>query len=330
MNRNLIFAPVVFFMSIAVSAQSVNVIPIPEIMRERRKCIKALRQEILETNRNLQPTGSKSSEELESELFSLLALGSLPEEKSDAQETENLSSLQKSAPPENWQVPGILTAPGTDSGPRVEFFCPISADVMTDPVMPADGFSYERKAIEQWIRANNKQGHVNSPKTGLPLEHLNLIPNHVLRDRIKAFWSQLMKITKPVSSLLRVAKTQPIGTDPLSRVTQAYTGPADYKKTGFLDWELGQKGSKKMSFEEANAYAKSREGWRLPTIWELDALFMQRDVLGEDLDTDCFWSGTAVANDFRRWYLDFETGRVMGYFPDKDSLYKVRLVKERL
>lgn len=329
MNQNLIFAIAVFFISIAASAQSVNVTPIPEMMRERRKCIKALRQEILEANRNLQPTGSKSSEELESELFSLLALGSLPEEKSErsscileAQETENLSSLQKAAPSQNWQVPGILSAAGTDSGVRVEFFCPISADIMTDPVIAADGFSYERKAIEKWIRENNKQGHVNSPKTGLPLEHLNLIPNPVLRDRIQACCDQFTEIT--------VAKTQPMETDPLSRVTEAYTGPADYKKTDFLEWELGRKGSKKMSFKEANAYAKSREGWRLPTIWELDALFIQRDVLGEDLDTDCFWSGTAVANDFRHWYIEFNIGRVLGYFPQLEAFYKVRLVKERI
>ena len=57
---------------------------------------------------------------------------------------------------------------------------------------------------------------------------------------------------------------------------------------------------------------------------------MQQDVLGEDLDTDCFWSGTAVANDFRHWYMDFEMGSVMGYFSDEESFYKVRLVKECL
>lgn len=321
MNRNLILAAVIFFISIAAFAQSVNVTPIPEMMRERRKCIKALRQEILETNRNLQLIGSKSSEELESELFSLLALGSLPEEKSDAQEIENLSSLQKAAPSQNWQVPGILSAPGTDSGVRVEFFCPISADIMTDPVMAADGFSYERKAIEKWIRENNKQGRVLSRKTGLPLEHLNLIPNPVLKDRIQA----CCELTEII-----MAKTQPIETQPLIRVTEAYTGYSGSQKIGVLHWELGRKGSKKMSFKEANAYAKSKEGWRLPTIWELDALFMQRDVLGEDLDADCFWSGTAVANDFRHWSLDFETGRVLGYFPQLEGFYKVRLVKERI
>jgi len=50
---------------------------------------------------------------------------------------------------------------------------------MRDPVIAADGYTYERSAIEAWLR--KKQ---SSPMTNAPLEHLNLIPNHSLRSTI--------------------------------------------------------------------------------------------------------------------------------------------------
>ena len=36
-------------------------------------------------------------------------------------------------------------------------------DIMQDPVLAADGFSYEREAIEDWFA----KGHRTSPKTGV-------------------------------------------------------------------------------------------------------------------------------------------------------------------
>lgn len=49
---------------------------------------------------------------------------------------------------------------------------------MRDPVLAADGQSYERMAIEAWLAA----GRDTSPVTGAPLAHSNLIPNHALRS----------------------------------------------------------------------------------------------------------------------------------------------------
>ena len=51
---------------------------------------------------------------------------------------------------------------------------------MTDPVIAADGFSYERSAIEQWLHS-----HKTSPMTNQNLPHTNLIPNHSLRSAIQ-------------------------------------------------------------------------------------------------------------------------------------------------
>ena len=72
-------------------------------------------------------------------------------------------------------------------GPPVPsgFVCPISDDIMRDPVMCADGHTYDRPNIEQWFAG----GHDTSPNTGARLPHLNLVPNHALRNSIEDFLS---------------------------------------------------------------------------------------------------------------------------------------------
>ena len=44
----------------------------------------------------------------------------------------------------------------------------------------ADGFTYERSAIEQWL-----ENHNTSPKTGIELESKQLVPNYSLRSLIQ-------------------------------------------------------------------------------------------------------------------------------------------------
>ena len=79
-----------------------------------------------------------------------------------------------------------------------EFLCPITLGIMADPVVAADGHSYERAAIEKWIAENSVQQYqgygygggssvVNSPKTGAALPNTNLIPNYALRSQIQDF-----------------------------------------------------------------------------------------------------------------------------------------------
>ena len=63
-----------------------------------------------------------------------------------------------------------------------EFECPILFEMMTDPVLASDGFSYERSAIESWLRT-----HDTSPKTNATLAHKNLISNLTLKALINDF-----------------------------------------------------------------------------------------------------------------------------------------------
>ena len=59
------------------------------------------------------------------------------------------------------------------------FLCPITLDVMKDPVVAMDGHTYERSSITKWF-AN----HGTSPKTNEKLTTKKLVPNHALRAMI--------------------------------------------------------------------------------------------------------------------------------------------------
>ncbi|MBA0793179.1 hypothetical protein Gohar_017600, partial [Gossypium harknessii] len=61
-----------------------------------------------------------------------------------------------------------------------EFVCPITLEIMTDPVIVATGQTYERDSIRKWLNSN----HRTCPKTGQTLEHLSLAPNSALRNLI--------------------------------------------------------------------------------------------------------------------------------------------------
>lgn len=82
---------------------------------------------------------------------------------------------------------------------RDEFICPITRELITDPVIAADGHTYDRAAIEQWIHRSfsgargSAEGNPSlrvSPRTGQPLEHLHLIPNHNLKRLLKDMISE--------------------------------------------------------------------------------------------------------------------------------------------
>ena len=63
-----------------------------------------------------------------------------------------------------------------------EFRCPISLDLMKEPVIAADGHSYDKTQIERWFQTND-----TSPKTRDSLLCKNLFPNLELRNRINAW-----------------------------------------------------------------------------------------------------------------------------------------------
>ncbi|KAL9995696.1 putative protein kinase RLK-Pelle-RLCK-IXb family [Helianthus debilis subsp. tardiflorus] len=63
--------------------------------------------------------------------------------------------------------------------PPNHFICPIRKDVMVDPCVASDGYTYDRRAIEQWLEESD-----SSPMTNLPLTSRSLTPNYTLLSAI--------------------------------------------------------------------------------------------------------------------------------------------------
>ncbi len=57
--------------------------------------------------------------------------------------------------------------------------CSIGHKLMRDPVVAADGHTYESAEIVQWLATSDK-----SPKTGLPLLNKTLTPNYAMKATI--------------------------------------------------------------------------------------------------------------------------------------------------
>ncbi|OQU81035.1 hypothetical protein SORBI_3007G226500 [Sorghum bicolor] len=61
-----------------------------------------------------------------------------------------------------------------------DFLCPITLEIMTDPVIVASGQTYERRSIQKWLDS----GERTCPKSRQPLAHLSLAPNYALKNLI--------------------------------------------------------------------------------------------------------------------------------------------------
>ena len=62
------------------------------------------------------------------------------------------------------------------------YLCPISLEIMEDPVICSDGITYERREIKRWL-----QSHNTSPKTNVELASKSLISNFALKSGIDKF-----------------------------------------------------------------------------------------------------------------------------------------------
>ncbi|XP_052476683.1 E3 ubiquitin-protein ligase PUB24 [Gossypium raimondii] len=68
------------------------------------------------------------------------------------------------------------------------FICPISLQIMRDPVTAITGITYDRESIEQWLL---KGKSTNCPVTQQPLPTVSdLTPNHTLRRLIQAWCNE--------------------------------------------------------------------------------------------------------------------------------------------
>lgn len=67
--------------------------------------------------------------------------------------------------------------------------CPLSNQLMTDPVMAADGITYNRPAILEWLTSQSI-----SPVTQTPLPHAALVPNAVVKDAVLGYLRSQLQV----------------------------------------------------------------------------------------------------------------------------------------
>ncbi|XP_047103130.1 WD repeat, SAM and U-box domain-containing protein 1-like [Schistocerca piceifrons] len=77
---------------------------------------------------------------------------------------------------------GVLDVPVDKEIPH-EFLCPITHEIMQDPVICSDGFTYECAAINEWFLS----GKFTSPMTNSQLSNTKCIPNTDLKAEICQF-----------------------------------------------------------------------------------------------------------------------------------------------
>lgn len=107
-----------------------------------------------------------------------------------------------------------------------EFMCPILLQLMTDPVIAADGHTYDRSGIEQWFQNNQEeQRRILSPMTGAVMGTTELIPNYNIKKLIGDFQSQTIPDPVPAPDVIPIPEapaelqlTANIGADGLLRL----------------------------------------------------------------------------------------------------------------
>ena len=75
------------------------------------------------------------------------------------------------------------------------FLCPISLGLMQDPVVAADGHSYERGYISRWLASKSV-----SPKNNMPLASAELFCNYNLRAAITHWFEHVAAPAQPMAA----------------------------------------------------------------------------------------------------------------------------------
>ncbi|KDP44223.1 hypothetical protein JCGZ_05690 [Jatropha curcas] len=147
-----------------------------------------LTQESLALHEMVAATGGDPEENIEK-------MSMLLKKIKDFVQTENPNmdapSREKNLPPSG---SGQASMNGNHKTPVIpdDFRCPISLELMKDPVIVSTGQTYERSCIEKWLEA----GHGTCPKTQQTLTSTALTPNYVLRSLI-AQWCEANGIEPP-------------------------------------------------------------------------------------------------------------------------------------
>ncbi|CAM6127117.1 unnamed protein product [Calypogeia fissa] len=111
------------------------------------------------------------------------------------------------------------------------FTCPISLEVMTDPVTLSTGQTYERRSIEQWFES----GHNTCPSTMQELKSKDVNPNHTLQ-RLIQHWCATNNLhlgaveELPLVQLSRKQQAEPKKVERMLKEISAESTPAESRR----------------------------------------------------------------------------------------------------
>ena len=93
-----------------------------------------------------------------------------------------------------------------------DFYCPITGELMDDPVSDPEGFTYERSSIVRWLESKN-----TSPMTRSPLNVSDLVENKSLKKSIESIRGKLKEDQLKIESQISDSELKPF-TDSLDGI----------------------------------------------------------------------------------------------------------------
>ncbi|KAG0596928.1 hypothetical protein M758_UG296500 [Ceratodon purpureus] len=130
------------------------------------------------------------------------------------------------------QMNGLLEVVAAPEGLEIpaDFRCPLSGELMADPVIVASGQTYERLYVQHWLG----EGHTRCPKTHQKLSHRSLIPNYTVKALI-ANWCETHGLPVPCQVKLKpyASNLQPISPGGRSDSDSELPSPTGVTPSGF-------------------------------------------------------------------------------------------------
>ncbi|ESQ46236.1 hypothetical protein EUTSA_v10000047mg [Eutrema salsugineum] len=137
-------------------------------------------------------TGLRSNQEILIEAVALERQKEIAEQSENNSEVEFLDQLIVIVNRMHERLLLIRQTQTSSVAILADFFCPLSLEVMTDPVIVSSGQTYEKAFIKRWIDLGLKV----CPKTRQTLTHTTLIPNYTVKALI-ANWCETNDVKLP-------------------------------------------------------------------------------------------------------------------------------------
>jgi len=179
---------------------------------------------------------------MESELEEKVILSS-PPSQNDNNNDNNNDDRDRNKEKKTIQVP-------------MHFSCPITFELMRDPVFIASGHTYDRRSITKWFQ----QGHKTCPSTGQRLRNTEITPNFALRNAILEWAKETKFLELEGEELLRNVSQKP--TVQIGGNIQFGDDLVDDDDFDDFDEENGRRGRRRMSSDggaDRDARGEGRE-----------------------------------------------------------------------